>query len=61
MHRRFLLSQTAEQNAKIAAIDRQVAQKRAERATIKASIKISFVNRLNSSKSEVAGSRCLRR
>jgi len=38
MHRRFLLSQTAEQNAKIAAIDRQVAQKRAECATIKASI-----------------------
>ena len=38
MHRRFLLSQTAEQNAKIAAIDRQVAQKRAERATIEASI-----------------------
>jgi len=38
MHRRFLLGQTAEQNAKIAAIDRQVAQKRAERATIKASI-----------------------
>jgi len=38
MHRQFLLSQTAEQNAKIAAIDRQVAQKRAERATIKASI-----------------------
>jgi hemolysin D len=38
MHRRFLLSQTAEQNAKIAAIDRQVAQKQAERATITASI-----------------------
>jgi hemolysin D len=38
MHRRFLLSQTAEQNAKLAAIDRQVAQKQAERATIKASI-----------------------
>src|SRR6516162_1477709 len=38
MHRRFLLRQTAEQNAKIAAIDRQVAQKRAERATIEASI-----------------------
>jgi hemolysin D len=31
MHRQFLFSQTAEQNAKIAAIDRQVAQKRAER------------------------------
>src|SRR5258708_39407075 len=38
MHRRFLLRQTAEQNAKVAAIDQQVAQKRAERATIKASI-----------------------
>jgi hemolysin D len=38
MHRRFLLSQTAEQNAKIAGIERQVAQKEAERATIKASI-----------------------
>jgi hemolysin D len=38
MHRRFLVSQTVEQNAKLAAIERQVAQKEAERATIKASI-----------------------
>ena len=38
MHRQFLVSQTAEQNAKVAAVDRQVAQKKAERATIKASI-----------------------
>ncbi len=38
MHRRFLISQSTEQNAKLAAIDRQVAQKEAERATIKASI-----------------------
>ena len=38
MQRRFLVSQAAEQNAKIAAIERQVAQKEAERATIKASI-----------------------
>jgi hemolysin D len=38
MHRRFLVSQTAEQNAKIAALDQQVAQKEAERATIQASI-----------------------
>jgi hemolysin D len=38
MHRRFLVSQTAEQNAKIAAIDRQVVQKEAERATSQASI-----------------------
>lgn len=38
MHRRYLVSQTAEYNAKLAAIDRQVAQKEAERATIKASI-----------------------
>ncbi len=38
MHRRFLLTQTAEQNARVAAIDRQVSQKQAERATIKASI-----------------------
>ena len=38
MHRRFLVSQTAEQNAKIAAIDRQVVQKEAERTTSKASI-----------------------
>ena len=38
MQRRFLESQVAEQNAKIAAIDRQVAQKEAERATIKAAI-----------------------
>jgi hemolysin D len=38
MHRRFLTSQTAEQNAKLAAIDRQVVQKEAERATFTASI-----------------------
>jgi hemolysin D len=38
MHRRFLVSQSAEQNAKIAALDQQVAQKEAERATINASI-----------------------
>jgi hemolysin D len=38
MHRRFLVSQTAEQNAKVAAIDRQVTQKEAERATSNASI-----------------------
>jgi hemolysin D len=39
MHRRYLISQTAEQNAKLAAIDRQVAQKEAERATVDATIK----------------------
>src|SRR5262249_46451532 len=38
MHRRFLVSQTAEQSAKIATIDRQIEQKETERATIKASI-----------------------
>jgi hemolysin D len=38
MHRSLLASQTAEQNAKLATIDGQVAQKEAERATIKASI-----------------------
>lgn len=38
MHRHFLVSQTTEQKAKLAAIDGQVAQKRAERATIQASI-----------------------
>jgi hemolysin D len=38
MHRRFLISKTAEQNAKLSAIDRQVMQKEAERATIKSSI-----------------------
>jgi len=38
MQRRFLVSQTAEQNAKVAAIDQQIAQKNAERATSKASI-----------------------
>jgi len=38
MHRRFLISQTAEQNAKLAAIDQQVKQKEAERATFTASI-----------------------
>jgi hemolysin D len=38
MHRRFLVSQTAEQNAKLAAIDQQVKQKEAERATFEASM-----------------------
>ena len=38
MHRRFLISTTAEQNAKLAALDRQIAQKEAERATVVASI-----------------------
>ncbi len=38
MHRQFLLSQTAEQNAKIAEIDRQRAQKAAERDTISAAV-----------------------
>jgi hemolysin D len=38
MHRRFLLSQSVEHTAKLASIDRQIAQKEAERATIKASI-----------------------
>ncbi|WP_349509512.1 HlyD family type I secretion periplasmic adaptor subunit [Rhodopseudomonas palustris] len=38
MQRRFLASQSAEQKAKISAIDRQIAQKAAERATIEATI-----------------------
>lgn len=38
IQRRFLASQTAEQNAKTAAIEHQVAQKEAERATITATI-----------------------
>ena len=38
MHRQFLLSQSAEQNAKLAEIERQQAQKDAERATIAATI-----------------------
>ena len=38
MQRQFLMSQTAEQNAKLAEIDRQLAQKEAERATIAALI-----------------------
>jgi hemolysin D len=38
MHRRFLASQVAEQNAKLAAVDQQVKQKEAERATFEASI-----------------------
>ena len=38
MHRRFLVSQGAEQNAKLAAIDQQVKQKEAERATFEASV-----------------------
>lgn len=38
MQRRILASQNAEQAAKLAAIDRQIGQKQAERATIQASI-----------------------
>src|SRR5450759_3470918 len=38
MNRQFLISQTAEQQAKLAALDRQVAQKEAERATTSATI-----------------------
>lgn len=38
MHRRFLVSQTSEQGAKLATIDNQLAQKVAERSTIQASI-----------------------
>jgi hemolysin D len=38
MNRQFLISQTAEQQAKLAALDRQVAQKEAERATTAATI-----------------------
>jgi len=38
VQRRFLVSQAAEQAAKIAGIDRQIAQKEAERATTQASI-----------------------
>ena len=38
MHRQFLLSQSAEQNAKLAEIRRQHAQNDAERATITATI-----------------------
>jgi hemolysin D len=38
MQRRLLLSQVAEQRAKLASIDGQIAQKEAERATIKASV-----------------------
>lgn len=38
MHRRFLVSQATEQAAKLAAIERQISQKEAERATSKASM-----------------------
>ncbi|MDQ8728035.1 HlyD family type I secretion periplasmic adaptor subunit [Bradyrhizobium sp. LHD-71] len=38
MHRRFLISQTAEQKAKLASIDRQLKQKEAERATFRATV-----------------------
>jgi hemolysin D len=38
MHRHFLVSQAAEQHAKLAAIDQQVKQKEAERATFEASV-----------------------
>jgi hemolysin D len=38
VQRRFLVSQTAEQTAKLAELDRQIAQKEAERATIEASM-----------------------
>jgi hemolysin D len=38
MHRRFLVSQTAEQKAKLSSIDRQISEKKAEGSTIQASI-----------------------
>jgi hemolysin D len=38
MHRQFLLAQSAEQNAKLAEVDRQQAQKEAERASVAAQI-----------------------
>jgi hemolysin D len=38
MHRQFLISQTAEQRAKLAELDRQVSQKDAERSTVEATI-----------------------
>ena len=38
LQRRFLASQTAEQNAKLAELDRQIVQKQAERGTIESSI-----------------------
>ena len=38
MQRQFLISQSTEQNAKLAEVDRQLAQKEAERATITATI-----------------------
>jgi hemolysin D len=38
MQRQFLISQATEQNAKLAEIDRQSAQKEAERSTIKATV-----------------------
>ena len=38
MQRRLLASQVAEQKAKLASTDRQIAQKEAERATLKATI-----------------------
>src|ERR1019366_2469515 len=38
MNRQFLISQTAEQQAKLAALDRQIAQKEAERDTTSATI-----------------------
>ena len=38
MHRNYLLSQTAEQNSKLGEIDRQIAQKEAERDTIAAGV-----------------------
>ncbi|BAR54398.1 hypothetical protein ACVIWV_001034 [Bradyrhizobium diazoefficiens] len=38
MHRHLLLSQTSEQRAKVAELDRQTSQKDAERSTVEASI-----------------------
>jgi hemolysin D len=38
LHRQFLLNQTAEQTAKLAALDRQQAQRESERATVAATI-----------------------
>jgi hemolysin D len=40
MHRQFLISQTSEQRAKLAELDRQTSQKDAERSTVEASSRL---------------------
>src|SRR5450759_2205066 len=55
MNRQFLISQTAEQQAKLAALDRQVAQKEAERATTAAEYRRTRFEELTKAEQKAAG------